>query len=64
MAFIDVPDGDGDNMERLFGLRPEVLAAWQHLVGAVKATSDERRYEFATLAAARRLTVGRPIETG
>jgi alkylhydroperoxidase family enzyme len=55
MAFIDVPDGDGDNMERLFELRPEVLAAWQQLVGAVKATSDERRYELATLAAARRL---------
>jgi alkylhydroperoxidase family enzyme len=55
MAFIDVPDGDGANLERAFGLRPEVFAAWQQLVTAVKATSDERRYELATLAAARRL---------
>jgi alkylhydroperoxidase family enzyme len=55
MPFIDVPDGDGDNMERAFALRPEVYAAWRQLVTAVKATSDERRYELATLAAARRL---------
>jgi alkylhydroperoxidase family enzyme len=55
MAFIDVPDGDGDNLERLFDLRPAVYAAWRQLVTAVKATSDERRYELATLAAARRL---------
>jgi alkylhydroperoxidase family enzyme len=55
MAFIDVPDGDGANLERAFGLRPEVFAVWQQLVTAVKATSDERRYELATLAAARRL---------
>jgi alkylhydroperoxidase family enzyme len=55
MPFIDVPDGDADNMERAFALRPEVYAAWRQLVAAVKATSDERRYELATLAAARRL---------
>ena len=55
MAFIDVRDGDGDNLERLFDLRPDVYAAWRQLVTAVKATSDERRYELATLAAARRL---------
>ena len=55
MPFIDVPDGDADNMERAFALRPEVYAAWRQLVTAVKATSDERRYELATLAAARRL---------
>ena len=55
MAFIDVPDGDGTNMERAFALRPEVYAAWRQLVEAVKASSDERRYELATLAAARRL---------
>jgi alkylhydroperoxidase family enzyme len=55
MPFIDVPDGDGANLERAFGLRPEVYAAWRQLVTAVKATSDERRYELATLAAARRL---------
>ena len=55
MAFIDVPDGEGTNMERAFALRPEVYAAWRQLVEAVKAASDERRYELATLAAARRL---------
>jgi alkylhydroperoxidase family enzyme len=55
MAFIEVPDGEGANLERAFALRPEVYAAWRQLVEAVKATSDERRYELATLAAARRL---------
>ena len=55
MPFIEVPDGEGTNMERAFGLRPEVYAAWRELVTAVKASSDERRYELATLAAARRL---------
>ena len=55
MPFIEVPDGEGANMERAFALRPEVYAAWRQLVTAVKASSDERRYELATLAAARRL---------
>jgi alkylhydroperoxidase family enzyme len=55
MPFIDVPEGDGDNLERAFELRPEVYAAWVQLVTAVRATSDELRYELATLAAARRL---------
>ena len=55
MAFIGVPEGDGSNMEQLFELRPEVYAAWRQLLAAVKETSDERRYELATLAAARRL---------
>jgi alkylhydroperoxidase family enzyme len=55
MAFIDVPDGEGSNLERAFALRPEVYAAWRQLATAVKETSDERRYELATLAAARRL---------
>ena len=43
------------NYERAFAERPEVLAAWQQLNGAIKATMDLRRYELATLAAARRL---------
>ncbi|MFL5959193.1 MAG: carboxymuconolactone decarboxylase family protein [Gaiellaceae bacterium] len=43
------------NMERAFEARPEVLAAWQQLNGAIKAGMDLRRYELATLAAARRL---------
>src|SRR5881397_1176647 len=55
MAFIDVPAGDGNNFERAFARRTEAFAAWQQLNGAIKATSDLRRYELATLAAARRL---------
>jgi alkylhydroperoxidase family enzyme len=43
------------NFERAFAERPEVLAAWQQLNGAIKAGMDLRRYELATLAAARRL---------
>ena len=35
--------------------RPTAFAAWKQLLGAVKGTMDERRYELATLAAARRL---------
>jgi alkylhydroperoxidase family enzyme len=55
MTFIDVPEGDGPNHERAFALRPHVYAAWQQLNGAIKQTADLRRYELATLAAARRL---------
>jgi uncharacterized peroxidase-related enzyme len=43
------------NLERAFEPRPEVYAAWRQLVTAVKSGMDERRYELATLAAARRL---------
>jgi uncharacterized peroxidase-related enzyme len=43
------------NFERAFAERPEVLAAWQQLNGAIKSGMDLRRYELATLAAARRL---------
>ena len=42
------------NFVQAFSLRPEVLRAWQQLNGAIKAR-DVRRYELATLAAARRL---------
>ena len=55
MAFIEIPDGDAANLERAFGARPEVYAAWRQLVTAVTTASDERRYELATLAAARKL---------
>ena len=55
MAFIPISDDEDTNMEGLFARRPEVLAAWQQLNGAIKAASDLRRYELATLAAARRL---------
>lgn len=43
------------NYERAFAERPEVLAAWVQLSTAIKAGMDLRRYELATLAAARRL---------
>ena len=43
------------NYERAFAARPEVLTAWGELNGAIKAGMDLRRYELATLAAARRL---------
>jgi alkylhydroperoxidase family enzyme len=55
MPFIDVPEGEGSNFERAFALRPDVFRAWQQLNGSIKASSDLRRYELATLAAARRL---------
>ena len=43
------------NLERAFAARPEAFAAWQQLNGAIKSRMDLRRYELATLAAARRL---------
>jgi alkylhydroperoxidase family enzyme len=43
------------NFERAFEERPDVYAAWQQLNSAIKAGMDLRRYELATLAAARRL---------
>ena len=56
MAFIEFGDGDGTNSERAFAARPAVYAAWQQLNGAIKESGgDLRRYELATLAAARRL---------
>jgi len=43
------------NYERAFASRPDVLAAWVQLNTAIRANMDLRRYELATLAAARRL---------
>jgi uncharacterized peroxidase-related enzyme len=43
------------NYTRVFALRPAVYAAWQQLNAAIKEGMDARRYELATLAAARRL---------
>src|SRR5437870_1645674 len=43
------------NFERAFAERPEVFDAWLQLNGAIKAGMDMRRYELATLAAAKRL---------
>lgn len=41
------------NFTRAFSLRPGAYAAWMQLVAAVRDTMDRRRYELATLAAAR-----------
>jgi len=43
------------NFTRAYSHRPDVYAAWRGLNGSIKANMDERRYELATLAAARRL---------
>jgi uncharacterized peroxidase-related enzyme len=43
------------NLTRLYAHRPAVLRAWEQLNGAIRANMDLRRYELATLAAARRL---------
>ena len=43
------------NFTQSFSLRPDVYSAWLGLNGAIKAGMDLRRYELATLAAARRL---------
>jgi uncharacterized peroxidase-related enzyme len=43
------------NFTQAFAARPAVYAAWRELDGAIKSGMDLRRYELATLAAARRL---------
>ena len=43
------------NFSQGFSLRPAVYAAWRQLNGAIKQEMDLRRYELATVAAARRL---------
>ncbi|NUR83567.1 MAG: peroxidase [Nonomuraea sp.] len=43
------------NYTRVFALAPGVMQAWEGLAGTVRAGMDLRRYELATLAAARRL---------
>jgi uncharacterized peroxidase-related enzyme len=43
------------NLTKGFSLRPDVYAAWRQLNGAIKANMDLRRYELATVAAAKRL---------
>ena len=43
------------NYARAFGLRPDVYRAWQQLNGLIRNAGDLRRYELATLAAARKL---------
>ncbi|MGH2995104.1 MAG: carboxymuconolactone decarboxylase family protein [Gaiellaceae bacterium] len=43
------------NLTPVFAHRPAAFRAWQQLSGAIRQTMDARRYELATLAAARRL---------
>lgn len=43
------------NYTKVFALRPDVYDAWARLNIAIKSGMDLRRYELATLAAARRL---------
>jgi uncharacterized peroxidase-related enzyme len=43
------------NYTRVFSQRPAVYEAWQQLREAIREELDPRRYELATLAAARRL---------
>ena len=43
------------NFTQAFSYRPAVYAAWRELNGAIKSNMDLRRYELATVAAARRL---------
>ena len=43
------------NYTRLFAYRPEVYEAWSELNGSIKRAMGLRRYELATLAAARTL---------
>ena len=67
MAFIDTPKdaeffdqnrapaGHVPNFVTTFAARPAVYDAWKQLNGAIKESMDLRRYELATVAAARRL---------
>jgi uncharacterized peroxidase-related enzyme len=43
------------NFTRAFSYRPAVYAAWRELNGTIKSNMDLRRYELATIAAARQL---------
>ena len=43
------------NLSRMFSPRPEVYGAWKQLIAAIRDNMDRRRYELATLAAARQL---------
>jgi uncharacterized peroxidase-related enzyme len=47
--------GHVPNFTKAFSLRPEVYDAWRRLNAAIKENMDLRRYELATVAAARRL---------
>ncbi|MCB0197665.1 MAG: carboxymuconolactone decarboxylase family protein [Anaerolineae bacterium] len=50
-----MPDGRIPNYVQMFSHRPDVMEIWGNLLGAIKTNLDPRRYELATLAAARTL---------
>jgi hypothetical protein len=41
------------NFTRALSLRPEVIVAWRSLSAAIQSNMNMRRYELATIAAAR-----------
>jgi uncharacterized peroxidase-related enzyme len=43
------------NYAKLFSHRPQVMAAWDHLISGIRTNLDACRYELITLAAARAL---------
>lgn len=43
------------NYAKVFALRPDAYRAWGNLVRTISSAMDQRRYELATVAAARRL---------
>jgi uncharacterized peroxidase-related enzyme len=43
------------NMVKAFSYRPEVMEAWNGLLGSIKSGMDLRRYELVTMAAAKEL---------
>jgi uncharacterized peroxidase-related enzyme len=49
------PDGAIRNYARAFSHRPDVYTAWKALAATLQERMEPRRYELATLAAARRL---------
>src|SRR4051794_13108809 len=53
MTFIEAV-GEPNHAAAL-SLRPDILKIWQELNGTIKAGMDLRRYELATIAAARRM---------
>lgn len=48
-------DGYVHNYTKLFSHRPEVFQVWRRLAAAIRAAMGLRRYELATVAAARHL---------
>jgi uncharacterized peroxidase-related enzyme len=51
----ELTGGDVRNLAKAFSAAPDIYAAWVQLNTTIKARMDLRRYELATLAAARRV---------